>query len=88
MPDDAVGAGWSVLAESVLGEFFLVASDAHKDFTIASSGLPEVLESWQGPGGYVVMSRWKSVDHGDLVAIGITPTGGGSHGLVFALAEG
>ena len=34
-----------VLAESVLGEFFLVASDAHKDFTIASSGLPEVLES-------------------------------------------
>jgi|TARA_B100000809_G_scaffold10286_1_gene9696 hypothetical protein len=47
-----------------------------------------VLESWQGPGGYVVMSRWKSVDHGDLVAIEITPTGGGSHGLVFALSEG
>jgi hypothetical protein len=34
------------------------------------------------------MSRWKSVDHGDLVAIGITPTDGGSYGLVFALAEG
>jgi hypothetical protein len=34
------------------------------------------------------MSRWKSVDHGDLVAIEITPTGGGSHGLVFALSEG
>ena len=72
-------------------EFFVIASDtlaAHEEFTIASSGLPEVLEAWRGPGGYVVMSRWRSGDHGDVVAIGITPTGDGSHGLVFALAGG
>ena len=144
VPDDAMGAGWLLKAENVLGEFFLktwlealgsdragaalsgwggdaygvfedeagelalgvviawdsdadareffvIASDtldAHEEFTIASSGLPEVLEAWRGPGGYVVMSRWRSGDHGDVVAIGITPTGDGSHGLVFALAGG
>ncbi|MCZ6538619.1 MAG: hypothetical protein O6922_02180 [Chloroflexi bacterium] len=143
VPDDAMGPGWSVQAENVLGEFFLktwlealgsdragaalagwggdayavfenesgmfalgvviawdsdpdareffvIASDvldAHEDFSIVSSGLPEVLEAWEGPGGYVVMSRWDSGDHGDLVALGITPTGGSSHALVFALAD-
>ena len=130
VPDDAMGAGWLLKAENVLGEFFLktwlealgsdragaalagwggdaygvfedeaselalgvvIAWDSDADareFTIASSGLPEVLEAWRGPGGYVVMSRWRSGDHGDVVAIGITPTGDGSHGLVFALAGG
>lgn len=71
-------------------QFFEVASDAldaHEDFSIASGGLPGILEAWWGPGGYVVMSRWDSGDSGDMIAIGITPTGGGSHGLVFALAD-
>ncbi|MCH7984374.1 MAG: hypothetical protein IIC28_10440 [Chloroflexi bacterium] len=144
VPDDAMGPGWSVQAENVLGEFFLktwlealgsdragaaaagwggdayvvfedgdggfalgvviawdsgpdaleffdYASDAldeHQDFSIASGGLPGVLEAWWGPGGYVVMSRWDSGAQGDMVAIGITPTGGGSHALVYALSGG
>jgi len=58
-----------------------------EDFQSQSAGLDDVLELWEGPGGFVVISRWDS-DGTEQVAISISPETGLSHELNFALASG
>ncbi|MDG0866642.1 hypothetical protein [Candidatus Lucifugimonas marina] len=60
-------------------EFFTVLSEAMESnpkYVPAGRGIPGVLESWWGPGGYLVMSRWSSegvdrvvIGHGSSVEI-------------------
>ena len=50
-----------------------------------SNGLDGVLESWEGPGGYIVISRSKS-DDTDHVAIATAPEGGLARELNFSFA--
>ena len=144
IPDDAMGAGWSVQAENVLGEFFLrtwleaLGSDSaaaaaagwggdayavfdngsgdfalgvltdwdtdedarefivavaaamaeSEDYSPQGSGLPGILEAWEGPGGHIVLSRFDSGDLGETVGIAITPHSDDSRGLIQALSAG
>jgi len=51
-------------------EFFTVLSEAMESnpkYSPAGRGIPGVLESWWGPGGYLVMSRWHSEDANRVV---------------------
>ncbi|MBT4126422.1 MAG: hypothetical protein HOE43_08505 [Chloroflexi bacterium] len=53
-------------------EFFTALSEAMESnpgYSPAGRGIPGVLESWWGPGGYLVMSRWYS-DEAERVVIG------------------
>ncbi|MDA1279220.1 MAG: hypothetical protein O3B95_04165 [Chloroflexi bacterium] len=59
---------------------------ANQAYSSRSSGLPGVLEAWQGPGGYIVLSRWDAGESGDRIGIAITSGGGSSHQLSGALA--
>lgn len=142
VPDDAMGPGWSVQVENVLGEFFLktwlealgsdsadvalagwggdayavfedgaggfalgaviawdsdpdaleffdVASDTlelHEDFSGSGGGIPGVLGAWEGPGGFLTLSRQESVGHGEVIVIAIAPGASDSVALVAALA--
>ena len=70
-------------------EFIVALSEAftaNENYLSRSNGLPGVLEAWEGPGGYIVLSRWNADDEGDRVAISITPNGADSHRLNFSLA--
>ena len=144
VPDDAMGPGWSVQAENVLGEFFLktwlealgsfradgaaagwggdayavfedeaggfafgvliawdadseaaeffdaasIALNASEDFSSTATGIPGALGAWEGPGGFLTLSRQNSVDHGEVIVIAIAPTASNSVALVTALIEG
>ncbi len=141
VPDDAMGTGWSVQAESVLGEFSLktwlealgseqagvalagwggdsyavfvneagvtafgmmiawdadgeaaeffeiasAALNAHLEFSSLGAETPGVLVAWDGPGGFLTLSRQNSDDHGEVIVIAITPDAEGSVALVEAL---
>jgi hypothetical protein len=141
IPDDAMGDGWTVQAENVMGEFFIrtwledlgsenaiaaaagwggdtyavfekesdetafglaIAWDtendarefiteltdtfeAHTEYDSASNGLEGVLEAWQGPGGYIVISRWSDSDGGFMTGLAITAESELSHKLNFSL---
>jgi len=142
IPDDAMGDGWTVQGENVLGEFFLrtwleslgfvhagdaaagwggdayavfedgsgesalaifTAWDSNEearefmdglsnafadsdDYRSRGSGLDGILESWEGPGGYIVLSRWDAGDDTERVAVAISSEAGISHQLNLALA--
>ncbi len=58
---------------------------ASPDYKSRGNGLDGVPESWEGPGGYIVLSRWSVGDENDIVGISIAPTSGLSHELNFAL---
>jgi hypothetical protein len=144
IPDDAMGDGWSVQAENVMGEFFIrtwlealgsegavtaaagwggdayavftdesgdsalalltawdTGGDAQQfveeltstfesseDFEKVSSDLDGILESWRGPGGSIVVSRWDAGDGTEQVAVAIASESGLLHELNFALASG
>ena len=58
-------------------EFFTALSNALEvdpGYRSAGEGIPGVIESWWGPGGYLVMSRWASDATSDRIAIGRGPT--------------
>ena len=54
-------------------EFFTalsIAMESDPGYLSMGEGIPGVIESWRGPGGYLVMSRWASEDTSDRIAIG------------------
>jgi len=71
----AVTTAWD--SDEDAKEFFKALSDAmdtSPKYSPAGDGIPGVLESWWGPGGYLVMSRWNSQDTADRVVIGRGPS--------------
>ena len=67
-----------------------VLSDAFEnssDYSSQGSGLDGVLESWSGPGGEIVISRWNPGDGNDKVAIAIAPDSAIAHELNLSLAS-
>lgn len=58
-------------------EFFGALTDAmgeSEEYSIVGEGIPGVLESWNTPGGFMVISRWASDEVSDRIAIGIGPS--------------
>jgi hypothetical protein len=90
------GPGENALAISIAWDTDLDAKEfidelsdtfaGNPDYQSRGSGLDGILEAWEGPGGYIVMSRWEVGDGTDMVGVAITPEGGLSHKLNFALA--
>ena len=71
-------------------EFMTVVSDAFDNssgYSSQGSGLDGVLESWSGPGGEIVISRWNPGDGNDKVAIAIAPDSAIAHELNLSLAS-
>jgi hypothetical protein len=144
IPDDAMGAGWSVQNENVLGEFFLktwlealgadsaaTASagwggdayavfengsgdfalgvliawdddvdareffdvtagslDANDNFVGSTSGIARLFQSWEGPAGFVTMSRQDSSVNGEVIIMAVTSDIGDSVSMIRSIAGG
>jgi len=88
--DTALGVLTAWDSPSDASEFINELSNTYKansDYQSRSSGLEGILEAWEGPGGYIVMSRWDAGDGNEHVSISIAPEGGTSHELNSMLAS-